>query len=331
MKNRDEVIVLFRAKYDYLKSVYPEVGSFDEAVSSNFYQNPDGGWQLNLSPCAAITLRPGDDEAHETHGAICARWYEEGAAFDKNGDPEWLGYPTKDEMPREQGVFPPCPAFLRQWNPSPIFVSGAISEFECGTIMWHEGLSWDRANENHDYDHVQGALAFQAADDAWARGDEESMDEHLARMSQVDEARKSGHIPDPRDLCGPMSRCDLAVNPGTMLELNDRGKNSMPHDIELAIVHILAKRGFHSQHSETECALIFHGECKGPTWTFRTTSENGATLTVQLWHDSANSISGQLEETPPTPQNVWTKLFQWRETFHDNIYIPKGSLSPFKK
>ena len=63
MKTKEEVLALFRAKYDHLKSVYPEVGSFDEAASTNFYQNPDGGWQLNLPPCAAITLRPGDDEA----------------------------------------------------------------------------------------------------------------------------------------------------------------------------------------------------------------------------------------------------------------------------
>ena len=91
MKTREEVITLFRAKYDYLKSVYPEVGSFDEAASTNFYQNPDGGWQLNLPPCAAITLRPGADEAHEVHGSICERWYKEG------GTQGLLGYPLTDE------------------------------------------------------------------------------------------------------------------------------------------------------------------------------------------------------------------------------------------
>ena len=119
-KTREEVLTLFRAKYDYLKSVYPEVGAFDEAVSSNFYQNPDGGWQLNLSPFAAITLRPGDEEAHETHGPICARWHEEGGSFDKDGNPGWLGYPTNDQMPSNQDVRPPCPAYLRSWTPSPI-------------------------------------------------------------------------------------------------------------------------------------------------------------------------------------------------------------------
>ena len=84
MKTREEVLALFHDKYEYLKSVYPEVGSFEEI---RLYQNPDGGWQMNLENCAAITLRPGDDQPLETHGAICARWYQEGGAFNERGEP----------------------------------------------------------------------------------------------------------------------------------------------------------------------------------------------------------------------------------------------------
>ena len=94
MKTKEEVLTLFRDKYAYLKTVYPSVGPFDDTV---IYQNPDGGWQLNLSPCAAITLRPDCGEPYETHGAICARWYEEGGAFNEDGKPGKLGYPVNDE------------------------------------------------------------------------------------------------------------------------------------------------------------------------------------------------------------------------------------------
>ena len=95
MKTRDEVIALFRDKYEHLKMVYPSVGPFDE---NRLYQNPDGGWQVNLESCAAITLRPGDNEPHETHGAICERWYHEGGAFNVKGVPGKLGYPISDEL-----------------------------------------------------------------------------------------------------------------------------------------------------------------------------------------------------------------------------------------
>ena len=80
MKSREEVIALFRDKYAYLKTVYPSVGPFEE---SRLYQNPDGGWQMDLENWAAITLRTGDDKPHEIHGAICARWYKDGGAFDE--------------------------------------------------------------------------------------------------------------------------------------------------------------------------------------------------------------------------------------------------------
>ena len=95
MKTREEVIALFRDKYEYLKTIYPSVGPFDE---NRLYQNPDRGWQMNFENCAAITLRPGDDQPLETHGAICARWYQEGGAFNERGEPGRLGYPISEEM-----------------------------------------------------------------------------------------------------------------------------------------------------------------------------------------------------------------------------------------
>ena len=94
MRTRKEVVELFRKKYVHLQTVYPSVGAFNEY---DIRQNPDGGWQLDLLPCAAITLRPNDDEAHETHGSICKRWYKEGGAFDEHRNPGWLGYPISDE------------------------------------------------------------------------------------------------------------------------------------------------------------------------------------------------------------------------------------------
>ena len=95
MKTRDEVIALFRNKYAYLKTVYPSVGPFEEI---RLYQNPNGGWQMDLENCAAITLRPNDEEAHETHGPICARWYGEEGAFNEKGAHGKLGYPISDEL-----------------------------------------------------------------------------------------------------------------------------------------------------------------------------------------------------------------------------------------
>ena len=105
MKTRDEVISLLRAKYDYLKLVYPKVGPFEKAVSSNFYQNPDGGWQMNLENWAAITLRPGDGEPHEIHGPICRYWYSYGGAF-KDGMPGYWGYPVSDQ---KDSIIAPVP------------------------------------------------------------------------------------------------------------------------------------------------------------------------------------------------------------------------------
>jgi hypothetical protein len=145
MKSREEVLTLFRAKYDYLKSVYPEVGSFEEI---RLYQNPDGGWQMNLENCAAITLRPGDEEPHETHGPICAQWYQQGRAFDDAGIPGWLGYPISDVRDEMQIESPPVVLCVPDSpNPLRIRVHGAVSEFEYGSVCWSCGLTWERVYE----------------------------------------------------------------------------------------------------------------------------------------------------------------------------------------
>lgn len=122
MKTREDVLALFRVKYDHLKEVYPEVGPFDESQfdENQFYETPDGGWQLNLSPSAAITLRPGSGEAHETHGGICARWYKEGGAYNELKERGWLGYPVSDEEDYDGNGDS----------------NGRISHFENGDIVW---------------------------------------------------------------------------------------------------------------------------------------------------------------------------------------------------
>ena len=141
MKTREEVVELFRNKYAYLKTVYPSVDAFEESAIK---QNPDGGWQLSLSPYAAITLRPCDEEPHETHGAICNRWRIEGESEGK------MGYPISDE--RNQNVVRPNPSSSSSQNGclSEISVSGAFSEFEFGRIDWHA--------ENKEYGIPEGVV-----------------------------------------------------------------------------------------------------------------------------------------------------------------------------
>lgn len=90
MKTRTEILNAFRAKYEALKTVFPKIGA---PIKPGIYRTPNGGWQCNYANCAAITIRPGDSEAHEVYGGICKRWYQEGGAFDETGMPGWLGFP----------------------------------------------------------------------------------------------------------------------------------------------------------------------------------------------------------------------------------------------
>ena len=85
-----DIIIKFREKHDLLKRMFPKIG---EAIEPGIYRTPNGGWQCNYVNCAAITIRPADSEAHEVFGCICARWYQEGGAFDETYKPGWLGFP----------------------------------------------------------------------------------------------------------------------------------------------------------------------------------------------------------------------------------------------
>ena len=140
---KSEIENLFRQKYDLLDNAYHrDVGPFD---TTKMYRNPDGGWQLNLQNWAAITIRPGDAEAHETHGAICAKWYVLGAAFDENGVPGLLGYPVTDEIPGEVEIdctvieYAPGAGFSFPRGSLIRTISAAHSTFERGKIEWHGG------------------------------------------------------------------------------------------------------------------------------------------------------------------------------------------------
>ena len=116
----------FQAKYDWLKKEqFPSVG---EPSEPGIYQTPDGGWQCNYGNWCAITLRPGQTEPHEVHGAICARWYQEGGAFNERCERGWLGYPISDEE-------------IYEGNGNS---ADRISHFENGDIIWNS-----QTNECH--------------------------------------------------------------------------------------------------------------------------------------------------------------------------------------
>ena len=113
-----EIIVKFKMAYDWLKNEqFPSIGGPSE---SGIYQTPDGGWQCNYANCCAVTIRPGETEPKETHGAICARWYQEGSAFDETGKAGWLGYPVSPEE-----------VYNGDGDPN-----DRISHFENGDIIW---------------------------------------------------------------------------------------------------------------------------------------------------------------------------------------------------
>lgn len=113
----DALLDLFRQTYRWIKQgPYPSIGR-----PGRLYRNPDGGWQCNCENWAAITLRPGSEEPFEVHGAICARWYAEGGAYNERGTPGKLGYPISDEKPYT--------SMGRR--------SDRVSYFERGDITWN--------------------------------------------------------------------------------------------------------------------------------------------------------------------------------------------------
>lgn len=96
--DRETVERLFQDKYNFLKGgPYKEIG---KPNLGGLQKNPDGGWRCTYGATwdksggvwAAITICPGDDKEHETHGAICHRWWHQ-----EGGPSGSLGYPISDE------------------------------------------------------------------------------------------------------------------------------------------------------------------------------------------------------------------------------------------
>lgn len=321
MKTKEEVVSLFKTKYDYLKSIYPEVGPF---IESAIYQNPDGGWEVDLGN-AAITLRPGDDDPHETHGAIFASWRHADGAF--NGmNRGWLGYPIADEKQKDQYVKPPCPHFLRYWEPSGICVPGAISEFEYGNIGWHEELPWNRANEMHDYDHVGSRLRMQAIDDFdnFGGDDYDWLDRTLDEVKSLEEHEKQGEV-DPKTFFPPQS--GPAVPSGTWFQLNQRGQKYVPGDIDKAVYGIITRHDFHPVPTKTEknCFLTNQDGLR-PAWNFRMTARTDDQFEVTLWHDSSHDVCGSYQYTPRPPKSLKDRIFS-RGMSVGSIFIPASELA----
>ncbi len=251
MKTRDEVIALFRDKYAYLKKLcHNQIGPFN---ASEIYQNPDGGWQLDLEQPstdyqAAITLRPDDEVPYETHGVIGARWFQEGGAFDKKGIPGWLGYPVKDE--EKMGDAPLCLPSLpycktQLWNSQSIDGSRTCSQFEFGRIDWSEGITWDRAVENLNYDAFRACLLeYESVKDAlyWSQVGFSNYDPippqsliYLRDVEPLTGANLKTFFYNYRNACHKADDCDFAISPSLLVTLNEEGRRHVPKDIENAV------------------------------------------------------------------------------------------------
>ena len=113
-----DILAKFQAKYDWLKN--EQFTSIGEPNEKGVYQNPGGGYQQWFANWASIVIRSDDDTPHETHGAICARWAQEGQAFNENRVKGWLGYPISDQE-----------AYDGDGDPN-----DRISHFENGDIIW---------------------------------------------------------------------------------------------------------------------------------------------------------------------------------------------------
>ena len=280
MKTRNEVIALFRDKYDYLKSVcQQQIGPFNESA---ICQNPDGGWQLNFDQPgtdykAAITLRPNDEESHETHGVIGARWFQEGGAFDVNGIPGWLGYPLVDEdketvlvnLPSLRG---PHDSVLETtlWKSSVMAVSKASSQFEFGQIDFREGLTWDRAVENLNIDALRGYLSDYDGD--YYIGDIFGIPVPRPPISLQDETPVKGS-----DLFALFAYCPLlygpqdpvyVVLPDMAVTLSEAGKRHVPKDIENAAETILSMEGIHVVGDRSWSCDLYQHLHLGVNWVF---------------------------------------------------------------
>ena len=256
MKTRDEVIALFRDKYEYLKTVcQQQIGPFDESA---IFQNPDGGWQLNLEQPfdykAAITLRPNDEEPHETHGVIGARWFQEGGVFGENGIPGWLGYPVNDEKNRKvfvdlplpnQFSWPPPVSPLFIWNSPNIEVSSASSQFDFGRIEFREGVTWERANEK-----------------------------------AVKASNLQAFFAMPLDAV-------FIIPPNMSVTLNEAGKRHAPKDIENAIDTLLGIQGIHVVGSRS-WSCFYRNLPVGVKWLFRAEVRDVDDFSICVWREGTD-------------------------------------------
>ena len=333
MKTHDEVVALFRDKYAYLKAVCQD--QIEPFNASAIHQNPDGGWQLNLDQPgtdykAAITLRPNDEVPHETHGAIGARWFKEGGAFDKNFIPGWLGYPVKDEekmgdAPLSLPSLPYCNTQL--WNSQSVDGSRAYSQFEFGRIDWREGITWDRAVENLNYAAFRARLLeYESMKEHWYwprvcfGSNEPAPPQSLIYLRDVEhltganlrtffcsyrDAHHEGYYYD-----------DFAISPSLSVTLNEEGKRHVPKDIENAVEAILNIRGIHVVGKcSWSCDLQYS---YGPDWLFSAEVEEFDQFTISVWRDKTDihaTINARSKPGPFGRSKTIDKKFTLRNCF----------------
>lgn len=278
MKTREEVILLFRDKYAYLQAVcQQQLEPFNESA---IYQNPDGGWQLNLEQPgtdykAAITLRPNDEVPHETHGVIGARWFREGGAFDVNGIPGWLGYPIADEntatisvdLPSLRGPHDTVRE-TRIWNSPSISVSSACSQFEFGRIEFREGITWDRATQYLNYNSLRGYLSDYDGD--YYIGDIFGTPIPRPHISLCDDKPVTGADLLTLFLNANVGTCHsiFVILPSLSVIINEEGKRHVPKDIENAAETILSMEGIHVVGARSWSCDLYQHLHVGINWVF---------------------------------------------------------------
>ncbi len=337
MKSRDEVVALFRDKYAYLQMVcQQQIGPFNESA---IYQNPDGGWQLNLEQPgtayrAAITLRPNDEAPHETHGVIGARWFQEGGAFDVNGIPGWLGYPVKDEERREvsvclpnYGYLPieripgllaggwavPQQDYISIWKSSSKSVHHAFSQFEFGEIGIRDGLTWERATEELNYNTLPGLMSIVEEFPS------PPYIEHLPPFGGgvpipcltwhswpsadiIDKLRmavKEGHVhgSDLAVLFGQPSDAAFIVLPEVSVTLNDSGRRHVPKDIKFAVETFLEMHGCHVVGGHSWSCDFYHHLFEGLRWSFLAEVEGFNHFSILVWREGTD-IHAKIDSAP---------------------------------
>lgn len=327
MKSREVVLALFRDKYAYLQAVcQQQLEPFNEAA---IYQNPDGGWQLNLEQPgtdykAAITLRPGDDDPHEMHGVIGARWFQEGGAFDVNGIPGWLGYPIADDetdtvsvnLPSLRGPHDSVQE-TQLWKSSIIAVAKASSQFEFGRIDFREGLTWNRAAENLDVNALRGYLSDY--DGNYYIGDIFGVPVPRPPISL-----QEGQPVEGADLFALFSYCPLlygpqdpvyVVLPEMSVALSETGKLHVPKDIENAAETILDIEGIHVVGARSWSCDLYHHLHVGVNWVFHAKVEGFDRFSIFIRRDGTDNHATINARSKPS-------LFGGKKTIERQFTIP---------